>query len=42
MKEQKKTFLVRKVSVAALAQRPLIDAARKVGCFQCSSCHGCR
>ena len=42
MKTQKKTFAVRKVSAMALAQRPLVEAARKVGCFQCSSCHGCR
>lgn len=42
MKKQKKEFLVRKVSIAALAQRPLIRAARKVGCFQCCSCHNCR
>lgn len=42
MKEQKRSFLVRKISVAALAQRPLLEATHKVGCFQCSSCHACR
>lgn len=42
MKEQKKMFVVVKVSAMTLAQRPLAQAAKKVGCFQCSSCHGCR
>ena len=34
--------VAKKTSAMQLVQRPLLAAAKKVGCFQCSSCHGCR